>query len=394
MIRHLLILLMALLLPAAAGGGSVAHAIPAGLNPSARVASISYACCEHPRDLGTVRGGTACGGVGEADGSRTTTRSGLKSIIPPASADPTASGPEIASAVRYEAVPFGDFENWAVRNIRESAILGGETKTIYNPGPAEIINRNEAYDYSKTPWTSSNAYAVIAGITKTSCSVSPQDGPDGKCARLVNCFAECKVAGIINIKVLVAGTLLWGRMKEPVSSINDPYASLDWGIPFTKRPSALILDYKATIPDSGTLTKGTTFSTKTFPGHDPAEVVLLLQNRWEDEQGNIHAKRVGTAVYRIRKSTGGWVKGKRIPVIYGDARKSEAYRPYMDLLGASRPVTATNSRGRSRVIQEEWGEADSPVTHAILIISSGSSGAFVGEPGNELLIDKLRLEFI
>ena len=48
------------------------RAIPAGSSPSARAASISYACCEHPRDLGNVRGGTACGGVGAADGSKGT----------------------------------------------------------------------------------------------------------------------------------------------------------------------------------------------------------------------------------------------------------------------------------------------------------------------------------
>lgn len=298
-----------------------------------------------------------------------------------------------SAAKKYEIVPFGDFEKWAVRNIKESGIIGGETKTIYNLGPSQTINRNEAYDYSNTIWSSSNAYAVVMGVTKTSCSVTPAEGPDGRCARLQNCFAECKVAGVMNIKVVVAGSLYWGRMHEPVTSINDPYASMEWGIPFTKRPDALVVDYCATIPDSGTLTKGTTFRTETYPGHDPAEILLLLQNRWEDEQGNIHAKRVGTAFLRIHKSTAGWVMGRRIPVIYGDARKSAAYRPYMDLLGASRPLTAVNSRGRSKVIREEWGEPDTPVTHAIMIISSGSSGAFRGEIGNELLVDNLKLEY-
>lgn len=296
-------------------------------------------------------------------------------------------------AERRELVPFGDFERWAVRNIKESGIIGGETKTIYNLGPAETIDRNEPYDYSKTPWSSSNAYAVVVGVTKTSCSVAPAQGPSGSCARLQNCFAECRVAGLVNIRVMVAGSLYWGRMHEPITSINDPYASMEWGIPFTKRPSAVVVDYCATIPDTGTLTRGTTFRTETYPGHDPAEILLLLQNRWEDEQGNIHAKRVGTAFLRIRKSTDGWVKGRRIPVIYGDARESETYRPYMDLLGSTRPLTAINSRGRSRVIQEEWGEPDTPVTHAIMIISSGSSGAYRGELGNELLVDNLMLEY-
>lgn len=297
-------------------------------------------------------------------------------------------------AQKYEKVPLGDFEHWAVRNIKESAILGGEVKTIYNVAPTDTINGNKAFNYSKTRWASSNAYAVVAGITKTSCSVTPADGPTGKCARLETCYAACKVAGVLNIKVLVQGTLIWGRMKEPVTGISDPYSSMDWGIPFTGRPKAILLDYRATIPDTGTMTRGTTFKTETFPGHDAAEVTLLLQHRWEDEQGNIHAERVGTATYRIGKSSNGWVKKKRIPVIYGNATEDPGYKPFMDLLCNTRPLTAINSKGKSKVIKEEaWAAPNAEVTHAILIISSGSSGAFVGAIGDVLDVDNVILEY-
>lgn len=297
-------------------------------------------------------------------------------------------------AQQQRMVPLGNFEQWTVRNITESPILGGETKTIYNVAPNDTIDGNKAFLYKNTKWASSNAYAVVAGITKTSCNVVPGKGPSGRCARLETAYASCKVAGLININVLVQGTLIWGKMKEPITGISDPYSSMDWGIPFTDRPKAIVLDYKAFMKNSGQLTKGTTFKTQTFAGYDAAEVTLLLQNRWEDEQGNIHAKRVGTAVYHITKSSSGWVSKFRVPVIYGDATKDPGYKPYMDLLCNTRALQAVNSKGKSKVIhEEEWASADEKVTHAILIISSGSMGAYVGEIGNVLEVDNIMLEY-
>lgn len=297
-------------------------------------------------------------------------------------------------AQRVEKVPFGDFEHWTVRHIQESSILGGEVKTLYVVGPDETIDRNAPYDYSKTVWASSNAYARVSGITKTSVTVEPDNGPDGKCAKLTTRFASCKVAGLVEINVLATGALYWGKMLEPVTGVRNPYAFMDWGIPFTKRPSALLLDYKAELPATGTLTKGTTFSQQTFPGKDPCQVVLLLQHRWEDADGTVHAKRVGTAVLRIDASTGGWRTATRIPVIYGDASKQAGYKSYMGLLQGDAKLYALNSRGQKKPIPEEgWADADTPVTHAVLQIMAGSHGAFIGEPGNTLWVDNVRLEY-
>ena len=54
------------------------------------------------------------------------------------------------SAQRVELLPFGDFEHWTVRHIQESAILGGETRTLYVLGPDEVIDGNKAYDLAGT----------------------------------------------------------------------------------------------------------------------------------------------------------------------------------------------------------------------------------------------------
>ena len=300
----------------------------------------------------------------------------------------------IASAQRYEKVPFGDFEHWAVRYITESQIIGGQEKTLYVVGPTDTIRGNEAYNYKSTIWSSSNAFAKVAGVVKTSTNVTPDKGPNGKCVKLATQFASCKVAGLINIKVLAAGSIYWGKMLEPITGVSDPYAFMDWGIPFTKRPKALVLNYKATIPNTGKLVKGTTFRTTEFNGYDPAEILFILQNRWEDEKGNIHAKRVGTAVYHIDQTTKGWIKNFRIPVIYGDARKSKDYQSFMNLVSGDKTMYALNSKGKKKpILEEAWADANCPVTHAIMMITSGSQGAFVGALGNVLWVDELRLEY-
>ena len=299
-----------------------------------------------------------------------------------------------ASAQSYEKVPFGDFEQWAVRYVTESQIIGGQEKTLYVIGPIDTVRGNEVYDYKNTIWSTSNAFAKVMGVVKISNNVTPDNGPMGKCAKLATQIATCKVAGMLNIKVLAAGSIYWGKMLEPVTGVSDPFAFIDWGIPFTKRPKALVLNYKSNIPNTGKLVKGTTTRTIEFDGYDPAEILFVLQYRWEDDKGNIHAKRVGTVIYHVDQSSDGWMKDFRIPVIYGDARKAANYQPYMGLLSGDRTMYAINSKGKKKpILEEAWADADCPVTHAIMWLSSGSCGAFIGALDNVLWVDEIRLEY-
>ena len=300
----------------------------------------------------------------------------------------------MAYGQHYEKVPFGDFEQWVVRYINESKIIGGQEKILYVIGPTDTVRSNEAYDYKNTIWATSNAFAKVMGVVKTSNNVTPEKGPAGMCAKLATQFADCRVAGLVNINVLAAGSIYWGKMLEPVTGISDPFAFIDWGIPFMKRPKALVLDYKSIIPNTGKLVKGTTTRTTEFDGYDPAEILFVLQYRWEDEKGNIHAKRVGTAICHVDQTSNGWKKDFRVPVIYGDARKSADYQPYMDLLSGDRTMYTFNSKGKKKhILEETWAEADCPVTHAIMWLSSGSCGNFTGALGNVLWVDEIRLEY-
>ena len=49
----------------------------------------------------------------------------------------------LCSAQQFRKVPMGDFEQWTFRNITESGILGGETKTICNVAPGHVQQGQE-----------------------------------------------------------------------------------------------------------------------------------------------------------------------------------------------------------------------------------------------------------
>ena len=85
-----------------------------------------------------------------------------------------------ASAQRSEQLPFGDFNSWVTRNIKESRVIGGEVKQVYAVGPTKTIDGDEPYtNQGGSPWASSNVMAKVMGITKTSNAVYPDDRAPG-----------------------------------------------------------------------------------------------------------------------------------------------------------------------------------------------------------------------
>lgn len=301
----------------------------------------------------------------------------------------------LSQSSQKEYLPYGKFESWTVRDIKESGIIGGQTKRIYNIGPRDTIRENKAYPYNaRTPWSSSNAYAKVMGVTKTSCSVTPARSWDGSlCAKLESKIEELRVLGI-NVKILVSGCIFYGNIFEPIPTAYNPYTLMNWGAPFTRRPKALVLDYRSAMPNKGTITHSKITSCKTIAGDDAHEITFILQKRWEDSDGNIHALRVGTAMTRIEHPTKGWVKEFRVPVIYGDARRCPKYKDYMRLGPKGLDYYAKNSKGKVVKIQEEgWARADETPTHAMVILTASIHEAFVGTLGNTLWVDNIALEY-
>ncbi|MBO4577484.1 MAG: glycoside hydrolase xylanase, partial [Paludibacteraceae bacterium] len=56
----------------------------------------------------------------------------------------------MSQAQRLEPVPYGDMEQWVVRIIKESGIIGGQTRELYCLGKSDTIRANKAYDYLRS----------------------------------------------------------------------------------------------------------------------------------------------------------------------------------------------------------------------------------------------------
>lgn len=296
---------------------------------------------------------------------------------------------------KLEPIPFGDFDQWVVRKIKESAIIGKEIKTLYAVGPAETITKNEPYEpKGGSPWGCSNVMAKVSGITKASASVYPEDRNGGKCARLETVIDACSAMGFVNIKVLVGGCLYLGRFLEPAKNSSETWGQIVCGIPFTRKPTSLHFDYKVLLSGEANRIKLSGFSKRTeVPGIDMPVVNLYLQKRWEDKLGNIYAKRVGTLVVRMDKNTD-WVNKASFPILYGNITKRSDYKEYMGLLKGEALRFSKNSKGKNVPIQEiGWGEETDEVTHIILEFCSSYGGSYIGSPGTKFWIDNVQLGY-
>lgn len=300
-----------------------------------------------------------------------------------------------AMPLTLEPIKFGDFSQWVTRDITESKVLGGKQKTIYAIGPTVHITGNKAYtNTGGSPWATSNVYAKVSGVVKGSNTVSPCDVNGNRVAKMEAKMEHVKVLGLINMDVMVAGSIFLGRVFEPITSTKSPYSKMEMGIPYTKRPKALVFDYMVDMPESDTRTKSTGFSSKkTLPGRDHAEVYVLLQKRWEDANGKLYAQRVGTGRERFSKSTP-WTKGHQLPIHYGDITKEQFYQPWMGLLNGERAYYARNSKGKLVPVEEVgWAPADATPTHVLVMASSSCGEAFIGSEGLTLYVDNMAFGF-
>ena len=298
-------------------------------------------------------------------------------------------------ALRLEPIKYADMENWVTRNITESKIIGGNGKTIYEIAPKATVNGNKPYSNAGgSPWANSNVYAKVCGVVKGSSTVSPAQRGGSTVAKCEAKMEQVKALGIVNMDVMVAGTIFLGQLYEPVTSTTGAFSKMEMGIPYTKRPKALVFDYEVVMPKDNTRIKSTGFSKqKTLNGRDNAEVYVLLQRRWEDEKGNIYAKRVGTGRERYAKSIP-WTRQHELPIHYGDITKESFYKPWMGLLDGEKAYYAKNSKGKLVPGHEVgWDAPDATPTHVLVMASSTCGEAFVGTEGLTLYIDNIAFGF-
>lgn len=299
------------------------------------------------------------------------------------------------TSAQVEKISFGDFEQWLKRDIKESAIVGGAQRTLYEIAPEGKVEGAKPYtNQGGSPWATSNVYAKVMGVTKTNVAVYPDTHQKGRCAKLCTQFVTCKAVGI-NISVLAAGSIFLGEMIEPIKSSSNPMSKMNIGIPYTKRPKALRFDYKFYTPEGGKRIKETGFSKRQeIPGKDMGEVTCLLQKRWEDKNGHLHALRVGTSKVRFSKNTKDWEEGKEFTIHYGDITKESYYESHMGLITGEKAFYAKNSKGENVKMNEEgWADANETPTHLILKFDSSHGEAYVGTIGNTLWVDNVALVF-
>ncbi len=302
-----------------------------------------------------------------------------------------------ASALTVEPIKYGNMDSWVTRYIDESSVIGGKTKTLYEVGPTTTIKGNKPYEpMGGSPWCTSNVYAKVAGVSKGSNAVYPAERSAGnKCARLATQMEQVKVLGLVNMDVMVAGSMFLGRMFEPISSTRNPYAKMEMGVPYTKRPGALVFDYKVDMPAVNSRVKSTGFgSKKTLPGRDHAVAFVMLQRRWEDADGTLHAKRVASGSEKFTSGTG-WVNGHAVKLTYGDASTHPGFnKEVLGLRDGDIAYYARNSKGKMVPVHEEgWDSPDAVPTHAIVMFSAGGGEPYIGTEGLTFYVDNVGFGF-
>ena len=202
-----------------------------------------------------------------------------------------------------------------------------------------------------------------------------------------------KVLGLVNITVLAAGSIFTGTVHEPIKGTKNPQKMLQCGVPFTKKPVALQFDYKVKMSDRENRIRATGFSKITdVPGKDYPAAILFLQKRWEDANGNVYAKRIGTMVTYYYHSTD-WKNNASYEIMYGDITGRPEYKAHMMRLQVTENYTV-NSKGESVPIHEvAWGNEDDVPTHIYIQFTSSHGGAYIGSPGNSLWVDNVKLVY-
>lgn len=290
---------------------------------------------------------------------------------------------------------YGKFDRWCVREVKESSIIGGRTKHLF-----EFYGNQDTTFTGKTPysspedylWRTNNVLAVVAGVVKTNNTVYPEPRNGGYCARIETHIEEVKALGVVNMDVVCQGAFMVGALPEPIKDTKSPMAKVMYGLPYNGMPKSVKFDYKADV--GHTAVRGTGFSKlKVLDYPDSAEVTFILQKRWEDETGRVHALRVATGIERFHKSTSGWINGHELVLKYGDITSDPDYQKFMGL--KTDPETAyhiINSKGENVIVEEDgWAEPGTEPNYMILHFISSCGKAFYGGVGNTLWIDNVEI---
>ncbi len=288
---------------------------------------------------------------------------------------------------------YSSLDNWYSRKLKESVLLSGNTIELYGVGKTDA--KTDFFDMKlkdpASPWGTSNVYAkMVLDVGNT--RVIPEKRENGYCCRLETKIRKDNIAGY-KVDVLLSGTLFVGEMIEPVHGIKDPIKNVSQGIPFTGMPKAVKFDYKYNIGKNRVLA---TTNVSTVTGGDKAEFAIILQKRWEDENGNVFATRIGGAREFYTGKQPQWVNGATYPVTYGDVTQLPQYDPKtMGLIPSVGEVYVKNSKGKIvPLVETGWGKSGEVPTHMILYFTSSYEGVkYVGSNESVFWVDNIELVY-
>jgi len=287
---------------------------------------------------------------------------------------------------------YSSLDSWFARKVKESILLSGKTIDLYGVG--EVNPGADVYDTKlkdpKSPWGTTNIYSKMV-LDLGNTRVYPEKRGNGSCCRLETAIRKDNIVGL-KIEVLIAGTLFVGELIEPVRGLKDPLKNVNQGIPFTKKPKAVKFDYKYHI---GNQRVKAIYGVDPAEGNDKAEFCMILQKRWEDQNGNVFATRIGGARQFFSGTVSQWINGATFPVSYGDVTQLPEYdAKTMGLIPAVGEVYVKNSHDKMvPLVETDWGKPDDVPTHLIFYFTSSYQGIlYQGSPESVFWVDNI--EFV
>lgn len=280
---------------------------------------------------------------------------------------------------------FSNMDSWYYNEIKESSIIGGETKRLYQ------IGDKQKYTNLKSAWATTNLHAKI-GVDVAVPSVFPEQRDNGNCCRMECVINKVDVIGF-NINVLVSGTIFLGDIAEPVRSIKNPIKKLNHGIRFSSRPVSVKFSYKY---KSGQNRQRVFYDVSPVTGPDKGEFCMILQKRWEDEKGNIYAVRIGGARCFFNDTGNKWINDTTITVLYGDLSKKPFYdAKLMGLIPEVSELYVKNSKNKMvPIIEKGWDLKNELPTHLVLYFTASYEGInFIGSPQSVLWVDNIKFQY-
>lgn len=242
----------------------------------------------------------------------------------------------VAPAVPNPQLPNSDFDQWF------------PVSDYFQPG--------ESADNSI--WDTANRAVAIAGDANT----TREDLGGGDFAAKMT-----SVAAPLLVR-MAAATMFTGEFTTGFPSATDPRSNIDFGTPFTGRPSAFRVDYRYLPGDSYEDADGTA-----LPGGDQCDIYVLLEKRIDDQ-----IERIGT----------GWFRSDGEVT---DFTTLEVDIKYGELTSADPEFAYANIRSDEG---EVWGDPNDPVTHITVVFSSSALGDFfTGAIGSELWVNNFELEY-